>query len=273
MHVVRLQRLGAVEALQLGYGPFWDPPLTVRLYRVGDLLIDSGARRMVRAVRGYLERRRPSRILLTHHHEDHSGNAAMAQHELGVQVLAPAQALDKLARGFPILPYQHFSWGQAQPVVAAPLPARVEGERCALIPIHTPGHSRDHTAFLEPDQGWLFSGDLYLADRIKVFRSDERIDQQIASLRRVLQHDFDALFCAHRPHPTGGRARLQAKLAFLEDFVGEIAALTAAGDGEQAILRRLRDRESWGMRLFTMGNVSFAHMLRSALQAQAVASP
>ena len=36
--------------------------------------------------------------------------------------------------------------------------------------------------------GWLFSGDLYLGDRIEFFRTDEKIDQQIQSLQIVLQH-------------------------------------------------------------------------------------
>ena len=48
------------------------------------------------------------------------------------------------------------------------------------------GHCRDHTVYLEASAGWLFAGDLYLGERIKYFRGNERIDQQIASLRRVL---------------------------------------------------------------------------------------
>lgn len=34
--------------------------------------------------------------------------------------------------------------------------------------------------YLESQHGWLFSGDLYLGERIKFFRSDEKIDQQIS---------------------------------------------------------------------------------------------
>jgi len=273
MHFVKLHRFGEIEALELGYGPHWKPPLTVHLYRVGDLMIDSGQRHMARAARQFFHRCRTQRLLLTHHHEDHSGNAALAKRELGVEVLAPPLAIPKLARGFAILPYQHLAWGLMPPVEARPVPALVEGERATLRPIHTPGHSKDHTVYLETERGWLFSGDLYLGDRIKVFRSDERIEQQIESLRAVLGEEFDTLLCAHRPQLSDGRAHLRAKLAFLEDFVGQVARLRAGGDDEQAILRRLKGRRDTWFWLISGGNVSFANMVRSALRAIGGAAP
>jgi glyoxylase-like metal-dependent hydrolase (beta-lactamase superfamily II) len=266
MHVVQHHRFGEVEAFELGYGPYWRPFLTVYVYCVAGVAIDSGPRRMQRSAREIYARWRPELLLLTHYHEDHSGNAALVQRELGTEVLAPAQALDKLRRGFPVMPYQHLAWGLIEPFAAEPLPARIEAGRCSFTPLHTPGHSKDHTVYLERERGWLFSGDLYISDRIKRFRSDEHIGQQISSLRRVLSNDFDALFCAHRPHRRRGRRRLQAKLAFLEDFCGEIAGYAARGDGERAILQRLQERENSMWRLATGGNVSFAHMVRSALR-------
>jgi glyoxylase-like metal-dependent hydrolase (beta-lactamase superfamily II) len=44
-----------------------------------------------------------------------------------------------------------------------------------MIPVHTPGHAKDHTVFFLPEKGVLFSGDLYLADHIKFFRSDKNM--------------------------------------------------------------------------------------------------
>jgi len=265
VNTVRRKLFGEIEAFELGYGPFWNPPLTVHFYLLDGVAIDSGQRRMTAVARQIFERWRPGRLLLTHHHEDHSGNAALAQ-SLGADLFAPSSILEKLRRGFPILPYQHIAWGTATPVEAKPLPLRIETGRYTLEALPTPGHSRDHTVFLEAEQGWLFSGDLYIADRIKYFRVDERIDQQITSLRSVLQHDFDMLLCAHRPQLSGGRTRLERKLAYLEDFVGEVGSHLERGAGEREVLARMKHKG--GNKFWVSGgNVSFDHMVRSAIQA------
>ena len=41
--------------------------------------------------------------------------------------------------------------------------------------IETPGHCPDHVSLYEPEQGWFFSGDLFVSEDQKVFRADEEI--------------------------------------------------------------------------------------------------
>lgn len=67
-----------------------------------------------------------------------------------------------------------------------PLPEVYSQKGFSFLPIHTPGHSKDHTVFLEPQQGWLFSGDLYLGGRIKYFRVDENRIMKQLKLKEVL---------------------------------------------------------------------------------------
>lgn len=98
------------------------------------------------------------------------------------------------------------------------------------------------------------------------FRRDERIAQQIASLKKVLAYDFDALFCAHRPVPKNGKARLASKLAFLEDFHGKICASVRNGYSEKEIIRAMQSKSDLKVKLITMGNASFANMVRSSLR-------
>jgi hypothetical protein len=50
----------------------------------------------------------------------------------------------------------------------------------------------------------LFSGDLYLADHIKFFRSDENMGFQIESLKKVTNLDFNMLLCGHNPRRKTG---------------------------------------------------------------------
>jgi len=65
--------------------------------------------------------------------------------------------------------------GENQPLLEMELfPEKIESVLGEMVPVHTPGHAKDHTIYFLQDAGVLFSGDLYLADKIKFFRSDEK---------------------------------------------------------------------------------------------------
>ena len=266
MHVVAVERYGPVTAFNLGFGPLGRPLMTVRCFRLGELLIDTGQAHMGQRLLSWLASDPPAAVILTHHHEDHSGNAAAIHNCFGVPVYGHRLAAAKLRRGFSVRAYQHLIWGRARPLPVAALPSALNAAGHRLVPIHTPGHSKDHTAYLVPDQGWLFSGDLFLGERIKYFRSDEDFADQLMSLRRVLSLDFDALFCAHHPVPRNGKAALARKLAFMEDLYGRIRHLYRRGHDARAIARALDPRRDRSVRWITLGNVSFANMVRSALK-------
>ena len=175
--------------------------------------------RMAAAMESFVRDRRIRRLLLTHHHEDHSGNAAMIAESCDAEIMGHPITVEKMRYIRPILPYQHIVWGQSREVDITPLPAEVGADGYRFIPIHTPGHSKDHTVYLESEHGWLFSGDLYLGERIKFFRSDEKIEEQIQSLRSVLQHDFESLFCAHNPRQAATQTGLSRRDCRYGSFV------------------------------------------------------
>jgi glyoxylase-like metal-dependent hydrolase (beta-lactamase superfamily II) len=147
-----------------------------------------------------------------------------------------------------------------------PLPDGLEAAGRRVVPVHAPGHSKDHTVYFVPSEGWLFSGDLFLGERIKYFRADEQFGEQILSLKRILTLDFEALFCAHRPVLRGGRTALARKLGFLEALYGRITELHRRGYDARAICRALDPRSDRLARAMTLGNVSFACMVSAALR-------
>ncbi|MBN2159778.1 MAG: MBL fold metallo-hydrolase [Spirochaetes bacterium] len=267
MNVCREKYFGEVEAFEMGYGPIGPPLMNVFFYLVDGLLVDTGQSRMKNAFNSLLERASVGKAVLTHHHEDHTGNAAELIRTKGVPVYGHPVTVEKMAAGFRVLPYQRIIWGPAPPARLLPVPEVVETDNYRFEAIHTPGHSRDHMAYLERKNGWLFSGDLFLGTQIKYFRADEKLDEEIASLRKVSRLEFDSLFCAVRPAVTGGKGMIVKKLEFLENLYGEVAALVEKGYTDEAVLRRYRHREIRFVKYFTFGNVSFRNMILSALTA------
>lgn len=266
MRFVKSARFGDVKAYELGWSPFGHPMMTVYLYVADDLMVDSALAHMRREVVEIARDKGIRKAILTHHHEDHSGNAAALKNLLNVTVYGHPLTVSKMKRDFRIFPYQHYMWGKTVPLEMAVVPEVTETANFRLRVIHTPGHSRDHVVYLDSDRGILFSGDLYLSDRIKYFRADEVIVDQIDSLRKILSFDFDAVLCNHHPQSIKGKERLANKLQFLEDLYGGIRRTWEKGIKERQIFQELELKEQHFIKWFCFGNVSMRNVVRSTVR-------
>lgn len=210
------------------------------VYRIGETLIDTGPPNQWKKVLQFAQETPPSLVLLTHHHEDHSGNSQRLKETFGSKVLAPELSRQLLAEGFPIQPYRRFFWGVPPKVEAEPLPPVIE-DRAGYVweVVPTPGHADDMVCFYEPRRGWLFSADLYVASKVRYARPEDRISLEIASLRRVLKLPIEKLFCSHRGPVENGHQALSKKLAYLEDLRAQVFDLWNRGLPRLEIQRRL----------------------------------
>jgi glyoxylase-like metal-dependent hydrolase (beta-lactamase superfamily II) len=256
---------GPVKGFEVGIAPMGKPIKSVYLYLIDSILIDTGPHHLRKKISSMINCNNVAAILLTHHHEDHSGNADLLKNQFSVPVYLHPYGISKLSKGFNILPYQQILFGKAPRVQAETCPEIIETENITLKAMHTPGHSKDHTVYHAEKQGWLFSGDLYVGEKIQFFRIDERIDQQIESLKRIVGLDFDMLFCAHRPSMKDGRTLIKRKLDYLVSFNQQVLELHKKGMEENEITKRLRVKNDLAVKLFTMGNACFSHMVRSSL--------
>jgi Metallo-beta-lactamase superfamily len=154
---------GLVEAVRVGRFRLQLNTM-VYFYRLGRTLIDAGSPNQGRFVAEYARKHRIERLLCTHHHEDHAGNGALLQRG-GVQVYAPESSYAYLSEGYPQEWYRRVIWGRAAPFTPDHTLEEytdVEDVGARLRLIATPGHSPDHSCFLEEERGWLFGSDIFV---------------------------------------------------------------------------------------------------------------
>ena len=171
---------------------------TFIVYRLKDTIVDAGPSNQWKYIKWFVKNKPFKQLLITHHHEDHSGNAGAIYKLTGIQPRAPKATVEILKRGFRIPPMQRLIWGAAGLAEAAELPQdlRIAGEKVISIP--APGHAKDMTCYLMQDRGWIFTADLYVASHIKLLRKDESIPILMQSIRKVLEYEFDLILCPHR---------------------------------------------------------------------------
>lgn len=261
----RRESWGQVEGLRVGRFNFGVNTSFV-IYRVGRIWIDSGPPNQWAKVREYAQEHPPALVLLTHHHEDHSGNSGHLKEAFGCRVLAPEIGRGLLRDGFPIQFYRRAVWGVPPKVETEPLPAVVEDEagyRFQVVP--TPGHADDMVCLYETTRGWLFSADLYVASKVRYGRPEDRVSLEIASLRRVLSLPFEHLFCSHRGYVQDGREALARKLAYLVGLREQVFELWQSGLPKPEIQRRLLGPED-GMGMVSGFHFCKANLVEACLQ-------
>ena len=236
------------------------------VYRIGDTLIDTGPSNQWRHVKPFVSANPVNQLLLTHHHEDHSGNASRIAQLCDLTPKAPALAYDKLAKGYRTPLVQRIVWGSPKPVHTQAL-KEVEylSDGTLIVPVHTPGHAKDLTCFHLPEKGWLFSGDLYIAKSLKYLRVDEDLPELIKSIQKVLKLDFDTAFCPHGGVIKDARAAFTTKLDNLLGMCAKAQALNQKGLGITEITKEILGEEDLISKV-SRYNISKGNLIRGALE-------
>lgn len=256
---------GPVTAYRASRSVFGRPIRWAYAYLVDGLLIDTGppatARELVVALRG----QHVTQVVNTHQHEDHFGASALLARAYGVVPLAPPMVVPLLAAPPQIEFYRRMVWGQPEPVLARAVEDNhIRTAHHDFRLIHTPGHSFDHHVIFEPARGWLFSADLYLAERARYLRAGEDLGRLMASLRLAVGLAPDILYCAHAGVVTDATAALERKLAYWDDIIGAAHALRAQGWRAERIRDEVLGPEGTMTRI-SRGHFSKLNLVRAAL--------
>lgn len=232
----RTRTVEGIEQISAGKRVMGVIPQTAHAYRIGSTLIDAGppnkADPIVEHLGDGIEH-----VILTHHHEDHVGAAARLGAQ-GARVYAPEDAIEPLKNPPEALGYQDRLWGRPDPLEAEPVGKRVTTPDVELERIPTPGHSLDHVAYIEPDRGWLFTGDAWLGER-DILRSCERLGPMLASLKALGSLEADVLFPGHGSVQEGPAGAIQPTIDHYEDLLTRARALLEEGASPRTLRRKL----------------------------------
>ncbi|MCK9313019.1 MAG: hypothetical protein M0P20_03050, partial [Methanocorpusculum sp.] len=135
--------------------------------------------------------------------------------------------------------YRHLMWGGRSVFNPQPFPEALTTGKYTFDIVDSPGHMKYHKMFHERNQGWLFTGDLYVRPKPVVAFYDENMKDTIASLQKLLQLDFDTLFCAHSGIAENGKVVLQEKFDYLLNLQEKVEGLRRQGLTDREVDQKL----------------------------------
>ncbi|MFN8571479.1 MAG: MBL fold metallo-hydrolase [Gemmatimonadaceae bacterium] len=220
--------------------------LSVSIFELRGVWIDTGFPRAAPAVRDLLTAQRPRGVLITHRHEDHAGNAELlASH--GIPLGMPVATAGALAAPLAVGLYRRQTWG-APPPLRSPVTAFAPND-LELRP--TPGHSEDHHVVWDPSTGTLFSADLFIGVKVSVAHSYEDPRRIVQSLLTAASWVPSRMFDAHRGLVKDPVKALLAKADWLASTIGRIDDHIDAGLPDREIARRMLAKfDLWGAMSF-----------------------
>lgn len=236
---------------------------TTGFYLVDGFLVDCGPTNILESLKPLFRSLPVEKVLITHHHEDHTGNASYFSHDLKIALLAHPKAgaaLEYVSRHIPF--YRKMVWGRPKGVAFAEIPRVIEGKTVTLEVIETPGHSEDHLCLFERKNGWVFTGDLYLASYLRYLRDDEDVFEIMNSLRKLMALHPKVLFCNHRGPVENAEEALGKKLAFLERLRDQVQEANQRGIPLERLAAQNFKKDRF-FQWFSAGEFSTMNLLRA----------
>lgn len=245
-----------------------EPVFWVSSYYTDGLLIDTGSPLNARELMTYLEGSDIRAVVNTHHHEDHIGANTLVSERFGVPIFAHPDAVPLIADP-PELPwYRDACWGSPSSSTTVPVPDVIETDNYRFLVVETPGHCNGHISLVEQHQGWCFSGDLYVGQKMTVAGDENNVEDMVASMERLLSLSMPRmiLFTSMRLVEPNGAEALRGAVTNFRDLSRRARALSNDGLSVTAI----RDVLLGGpnpLDSVTNGRYSTENLIRQCLEA------
>ena len=264
--MLKVNEQESVTLFYMGRSPLGFLLYPVYAFLVGDMLIDTGTNRADKEFLAALKGRTIAKIVNTHHHEDHIGNNADIQEQIGIPIYAHQSALPYLEnpRLNNLRLYQLIVWDWPKGSKGTVIGPNIESGNYHFEIINAPGHTDDHICLYEPDEKWLFTGDLFCGTTFIYLRQDENYLQILETLKKLSQLEIKIVFCNLKGAVENGRDVLLKKIARMEKLRDDVLELRDKRLSPQSIkLKVLGKEDAWN--LITGGHYSKQNTIDSIL--------
>lgn len=201
--------------------------VSVYTYMTEGLVIDVGGSKIPQ-FRDVLKQQSPEAVLLTHHHEDHTGNSAWVEQHLQIPQYIHRSSVKDMAQKANNPLYRQQVWGTREAFTALPLSDTFTAKSIWDV-IETPGHASDHVAFYNRSTGHLFAGDLFVAPKLKIMLEGESYSTLLHSLQNIQAIDYSGVFCHHAGFLTDARSLIDRKITYMQEFAEQVVRLHDRG--------------------------------------------
>lgn len=232
-----------LKVIEFPVSPFYKGFL-FHVYLIDDLMIDTGPYLRRRKLKKLYSQLEVNQVVLTHYHQDHIGMSAWLARDKQAKIYAHELSknyfLKKDDLPFFLKPIARRIFNFNYQVI----PEEIKTKNHRFIPIHTPGHTRDHIALYEANKKWLFTGDLYITAYPIVANEAESIADYIKSLKKLMTYDFETVFCAHEGIVLNAREKIQEKITYLEWMRQRVRSFHLEGYSDEEIVKLLFPRRA-----------------------------
>ena len=244
---------------------FGGQQLSVSVFLIDGLLIDTGPSKKKEELVSLLKDYDINEVILTHHHEDHTGAAHLIQEDKKIPIYICESGIKNCEARMKLPLYRKVFWGEREPFQPQPLGNTHKSPSYTWDVIHTPGHAHDHIALYNREKQWLFGGDLYVQSMPKSSFAFESIPIIIQSLRTMLTYDFEVYICSHAGIIQNGRRAIERKLNYLVEIEQEVLSLHKDGMSRREIRKELFPKRH-AMNYLSLFENSPQHIVNSILK-------
>ena len=214
---------------------------TAYAFFVDGLAIESGPAHFKNDLRGFYQENTPRQAVFSHSHEDHAGNVDLLN-QFGI-----TPYVHKLAPASPqIIPwYRRIVWGRPAVGVCQEIGTTIETEKYLFQVIDSPGHAPDHICLLEEKEGWLFTGDLYVGEKIIYLYDQEDLTTLKKTFQQLANLPFSSIYCSHRGPLKKGPEAFARKLEYIETLQQKALDMQKRGFTSRQITTSLLGKEDY----------------------------
>jgi len=263
---LRVKQEGRITSIRMTKRFLGIPLFKVNAFFVDGLLIDTGSAFGRDRFLKICDTLHLEIVVNTHHHEDHTGNNFWIRKKYGLLPLAHPKTSSYMQAPSEWVPlYRRVVWGCPHPSETGEVDSKIQTRKFQFMVMPTPGHTDDHICLYEANEGWLFSGDLFINEEISYVTKDEDVYSILDSLKKVAALHPKKMFCCFSGFVDEPEEAIHRKIDYLENLKKEVEKGHQQGLSLRELQRKLLGRGD-RFAFVTAGQISKKNLINAFLR-------